>query len=664
MILRVYKDAHLVEVKQFDQSQIVIGRPGSEVDLFLDDESISSIHCLIELRGIEYRLCDLGSKSGVYLNKKLILDEVLTTGSEIQVGVYRIEFFVGVPKPIHKPVEVKPVEPISVEPKIESPSVNSQSIKGEANFVDSKTKEPAKKAVKSAATIQWLRKKATIAPKSNVESIEKSLKPGSGQNCQVIVSWKEHILQTYEFDSNLKVALLGSAPTSHIHVPSIAIDTQVALLKRTGDDIDVLVPLRSRANLTTSKQAYDHDQLVSVGRFIPAQGGHVVRLLNQELLNIKFETVPLEITVRRNMVGNKPKPVGFIDISSTEVTGLAVALVLVFLTAIYMSLYTPPPVEELVTEEVRLAQFVYAKPQPPPVVEPPPPPPPPPPVETPPPPPPPPVKVKVTEKSKQAETQSAQQKKGGSTAAAVRPNPSKIMKPNKLTSVKQGGAVKLGTNEGANAKSKEVDVSKSGLLSALGAGGNRSKLDMAYQGSGELLGTANNANGFSGQSTDRAGEDLGSRLKNTGAGGQGTATEGISGVNTKGRGSGLSGYGSLGEGSGKGQSRVDVPGGEVEFVGSIDGEAVRRAIRSIISSIRACYESRLNLDRNLAGKVVIRFVIGEEGKVISSVVKSSSVADPEVGRCVAARIQGQRFPEPPPGVVGEVSYPFVFDSQK
>lgn len=656
IILRIYKDTQLIEVKQFDQSQIIIGRPGSEVDVFLDDESISSIHCLIEMRGIEYRICDLGSKTGVYLNKKLVLDEVLTTGSEIQIGVFRIEFFVGIPKPIHKPTELNPViNPVEKSPTRPIVQDQSNSIKGPI---------PQSLKQKSFKSVSWVRKKATIAPQGTAEKLEKSLKPGAGPNCQVIVSWKEHILQTYEFDNETKIALIGSGESSHIKIPPLVMETQVALLRRVGDDIDVLVPSRAQAKLVTNKATFDHEQLVQVGRFVQAQGGYVVRLQNQELINIKFETIPLEVTVRRSMSGNKPKPVGFIDVSSTEVTGLIVALVLVFLAAIYMSLYTVPPVEELVTEEVRLAQFVYAKPAPPPPppppVEPtPPPPPPPPPVE-----PPPPVKVKVTEKSKQVVAQKAEKKQGGSAAAAVRPNPSNIVKPKQLTSVKQGGAVKLGDNDGANAKSKEVDVSRSGLLGAFGTGGNRSKLDMAYQGSGELLGTANNANGFSGQASDRAGDDLGSRLKNTGAGGQGTATQGISGVNTKGRGSGLDGYGSVGEGIGKGQSRVDIPGGEVEFVGSIDGEAVRRAIRSILSSIRACYERRLNLDRTLAGKVVIKFVIGEQGRVESSVVKSSSVNDPEVGRCVAARIQAQRFPEPPPGVVGEVSYPFVFDSQK
>ena len=93
-----------------------------------------------------------------------------------------------------------------------------------------------------------------------------------------------------------------------------------------------------------------------------------------------------------------------------------------------------------------------------------------------------------------------------------------------FTSSKQGGAIKTGANSAANAKSKEPDLKNTGLLAAFGTGGARTKLEKAYNGSGELIGAGEKATGSSGFNSDRAGEDLGSRAKDTGAGGMGTAT--------------------------------------------------------------------------------------------------------------------------------------------
>ncbi|RYZ79407.1 MAG: FHA domain-containing protein, partial [Proteobacteria bacterium] len=65
VILRVFKGNQLVEVKQFDLDQIVIGRK-ADVGLDLDAEEVSTIHCMIELRDGGYYICDLGSSTGTF----------------------------------------------------------------------------------------------------------------------------------------------------------------------------------------------------------------------------------------------------------------------------------------------------------------------------------------------------------------------------------------------------------------------------------------------------------------------------------------------------------------------------------------------------------------------------------------------------------------------
>ncbi|WP_374032142.1 FHA domain-containing protein [Bdellovibrio bacteriovorus] len=80
----------------------------AEVHLDLDADGVSPIHCLIELRDNGWYVCDLGSSQGTFKNGQAVLDEAIASGDEIEVGPFRIAFFVGVPKP-----KVVPGAPVS-----------------------------------------------------------------------------------------------------------------------------------------------------------------------------------------------------------------------------------------------------------------------------------------------------------------------------------------------------------------------------------------------------------------------------------------------------------------------------------------------------------------------------------------------------------------------
>jgi len=699
-----------VEVKQFDQGQIIFGRPGSEVDLFLDDDSVSPIHCLIEKREDKFYICDLGSQSGTLVNQVSILDHQIESGDSLIVGLFKIEFFVGAPKP--KVIPVTPAAPPSqpmpnlIEIKLEAPlppprpvepivlstisragiqnqpgSVKSEIVndlraseahtknRAEHNKDTSEVPKLSKTVVINSANVipsRGIKKKATFSKKSEIADLKSYLRPSSGMAVQVVVAWHERVLNAYNFNRAKASIMVGPSRRADLTLPGDLSTRQFSIVTRVGEEIDVFIPSGSSAILITSSAKFDSNDLKKMSRLQPGQFGNIIRLQNNEIINIRFENSPIEIYVRRNADSLPIRPVGFIDISSGEMTGLIVSMVVVALVALYMTVYAPIPEESLNTEEVRLAQFIYSKPPAPPVKVQPEPesenPPPPPKVE--------PKKIKVTEEkieqkpTAQLKASTKAPQKSGGQSSEIRPSPSKVVRPVKQTSVKQGGSVKLGETEGANAASKEKDVSRTGLLSAFGGGGNRSKLDKAYSGSGELLGAASQASGFTGQNRDRAGDDIGSRFKDDGAGGKGISTQGIANLGTKGRGSGNAGYGAVGDGDGKGRVTIDVPGTNAEFVGTIDREAVRRVIRSILSQIRSCYEKQLRLNPTLGGKIVVTFEIAERGQVTVSAPKTSTLPDPEVGRCVAARIQSQRFPEPPAGTIAVVDYPFVFDSQK
>jgi hypothetical protein len=93
--------------------------------------------------------------------------------------------------------------------------------------------------------------------------------------------------------------------------------------------------------------------------------------------------------------------------------------------------------------------------------------------------------------------------------------------------------------------------------------------------------------------------------------------------------------------------------------GKLPAEVVRRIIRQNFGRFRLCYENGLRANRELAGRVNIRFVIGRDGAVSAVTDGGSDLPDPAVIACVARAFQGLSFPQPESGVV-RVTYPIVF----
>lgn len=77
-----------------DVDRTLIGR-SDDADLVLDDVTVSRRHAEL-LRAPEgWRLRDLGSLNGTYVNRARIDETLLAGGDEVQVGKYRFVFLVG-----------------------------------------------------------------------------------------------------------------------------------------------------------------------------------------------------------------------------------------------------------------------------------------------------------------------------------------------------------------------------------------------------------------------------------------------------------------------------------------------------------------------------------------------------------------------------------------
>lgn len=688
LIFRIFKNSQLVGVKQFDQDQIVIGH-NAEVHLDLDSDQVSPIHCLIELRDNGYYLCDLGSSSGTFKNGQAVLDELISSGDELEIGPFKISFFVGVPKPkaapgvpapapieiqetVVKKAEVAPMPPAAVvkteEIKVEAPPV----IPVEAPKAEEKpviTTTPVRPEIrKEKSSYKKVKKAQTFAPSSEIRDLKDYLKPGKGATVEVIVSWRERILNTYHFKGNQIVRV--NMGEDAVALPEGIVPRGFPLIELAGG-LKVNTTNDMSVELVSAAGVQPVEDLSRNGKAQKGGQGYQIRVDQNEMACLALPGGQLHIFIR--FVPQAPAvPLMPMMLSGSELTGIVTSIVLVGLLAFYISATLPKDWQENKQEDVqRIAQVIFNKPPVAATPVPTPPPPTPPPVATPPPPEKPPQKVVVADKSKESQTKGDVNKKPAekpqvaAKASEVAPKPNAQDRTKKFTSTRQGGAIKTGQTAGANAQSAKKDISKVGLFSAFGGGGSRANIDKAYSGAGEVLGMADKATGTSGFNEDRGGSDLGSKFKDSGAGGKGTATQGIAGIGTKGRGSGQSAYGAADGFGGKTSVAIEGGGFEESFDGTIDKEAIRRVIRAKKHELQSCYERVLNTmekGSRLEGKIILSWEIIDKGQARNVKVKSSTLGNAKVENCIRDRLASWTFPEPPAGLVAEVqAYPFVLN---
>ncbi|MCH2534380.1 MAG: AgmX/PglI C-terminal domain-containing protein [Bdellovibrionales bacterium] len=741
VLLRIYQQGQLVSIKQFLENQIVIGH-NADVQLDLDSDEISPLHCIIEERDSGYYLTDLGSANGTILNGEKILDEKLESGTRFDVGPYSIEFYVGVPKP------TAPPPPVNEKPKVEEPKITPTPTKQQQTVaqsgsetveqkeekiptVESKAEKEASSETKEApqapvpppvappetspeerdskssnaepSTEEDLaveeeiqveddlpvepvvnhtvtreiemptemtitkdiptleanegefsypyRKKNTFAPKSEIKDLKQVIKPGKGTSVEVIVAWKERVIDTYQYNDK-RTVYVGSDAKNDIVLPVLGTKLKKYPLIHIGPAISVnFLPEMGGAVIKENKQ-YDLSQLILENKIPKKKSGYMLNLAQGEMLYLSFGNGELGIFIRYAPQVTKPLAAPLLDLSTTQMTNLIFSGVMLAIFALYMVVYSPAYIEEVKVEEpIRKAQVTFKPPRPPqqkakieknPVV----------------------TKSEIKAPVKKDKTKQPKAKDPGK-ANEIAKRAKKPKKSPKVSTVRSGGSKKTSKVKGsrAKAKKKKTDVSKLGLFTALGRGNNNSK-DTNFDGEGGgLIGEAKGVKGRTGFDRNRKGNQWGDNLKDTGASGSGSSTIGIAGVGTSGgSGSGTTGSGSGGVGI---KSKVDIAlgGSDEEFIGSIDIDAIRRVIDSAKNSFRYCYEKELAKNSGLYGKISLQWEIVSGGRVRKASVAEDTMGSKAVSSCLVARLRALEFPEPPPNQIAEVKFPFVFRAQ-
>lgn len=97
--------------------------------------------------------------------------------------------------------------------------------------------------------------------------------------------------------------------------------------------------------------------------------------------------------------------------------------------------------------------------------------------------------------------------------------------------------------------------------------------------------------------------------------------------------------------------RLRPPPLETQVFGQLPIDVVNDAMQKRASTLQDCYKAGLRRDKSLAGVVLMRFVIGEDGKVTEAVDAGSALADEEVIKCLLTEVRKIEFPKPKSGTV-------------
>lgn len=77
-----------------DDAEVSSGR-GPSSDIFLDDVTVSRKHAVFSRGEDGFTVRDVGSLNGTYVNGERIDAVLLRTGDEVQIGKFRLVFYVG-----------------------------------------------------------------------------------------------------------------------------------------------------------------------------------------------------------------------------------------------------------------------------------------------------------------------------------------------------------------------------------------------------------------------------------------------------------------------------------------------------------------------------------------------------------------------------------------
>ncbi|MFK7872168.1 MAG: TonB family protein [Oligoflexales bacterium] len=666
-----------------DQDRLLIGTlPSNHV--VIAGEGVEPIHALLEKRGDEFWILDLGAEKGVLLNgKKIDVEHKTKVGDTFSFGAVTASLekkveaplavdetqiatppFLPPPPPMMTPPPVPPAQqkvsavvPEKTVAKQEEISIS----KSEGTSVQSSVPEPRKKESE---------REPLFSPRG--------AKP-SGELLEVVAYWGDVVLEVEHFHPSLRgydEVTIGNPTVTHF-------------IAAGHDDIDhhLLAQVEDGGyHLNLLPQMEGH--LLKSGKVEKVEAGSF-QMSRQDLAQIKYGAVKYFFLFVRppelNLPRSGPSDPLFISLSSIFFMLYALMFGFIYnsdprekdllqddLWAVVQVPETKKPKQEQKKKKKEQKIAEVKKPAPP--------------QKTPPKPKPKPVapvKPKEAQKKKPAPKKKKIQKNTSATLAqaktqavskprAAAPSKSKNApgRNRRIPQVPGGGKIGVG---GARKGKQKVSVRGArGAKNKRASGINLGKLGIGVGKVSSAKGAGAIATQFK-SSAGGAGGGSGSASKTVGLGGIGKGSSlavGGSGraIQQFGSGGGFlggKGQGGIGKsfGSGRRPTQVNVRAADPAVTAGLTPQEISRVIRAHLNQIRHCYESLLQRSPGASGRLKVRFIISLSGRVSSASVSQASganMSDSTLQRCVTSKVRQWQFPKPRGGQAVTVNYPFLF----
>lgn len=146
----------------------------------------------------------------------------------------------------------------------------------------------------------------------------------------------------------------------------------------------------------------------------------------------------------------------------------------------------------------------------------------------------------------------------------------------------------------------------------------------------------------------------------SGGGGGGEGFGAVGGVGQLNTGGGTGTGAGLGRRAERRVGRVQAAGPS-QVSGFLSREQIEQVVRRHNRGLRACYETELQRDPDLGGRVTANWTIGLDGRVQAQSVIENTTGNRNMESCILREISRMRFPQPDGGMV-TVAFPFNFRS--
>lgn len=98
------------------------------------------------------------------------------------------------------------------------------------------------------------------------------------------------------------------------------------------------------------------------------------------------------------------------------------------------------------------------------------------------------------------------------------------------------------------------------------------------------------------------------------------------------------------------------------YGGTLAPVDVKKALVARKDDVHACYHSLLEKNKKASGKVVLEFVIAEDGTVESTTIMNATTLPNETAQCIADVVKSITFPKPQGGKA-RIQYPWEFTAE-